>query len=337
MSRGAKATSFLLLICLTLPVCFSAQRRRASRVKAVKAPALNIEQINNAAYTAPLGPQAARAAIVRVQILLSRLHFSPGEIDGHYGTNLAKAVAAYQAAHNLPKNPEMGPETWSALSQDNAPALVSYTIAAEDTAGPFAPVPADMMEQAKLPALGYTSAAELLGERFHASPKLLEELNPGKSLDKAGEQVMVPNVAAPQQQTAASIIVSQSDSSVTALDAQGRVLGYYAATVGSEHDPLPVGKWKILGVQRNPVFHYNPALFWDANPAHQKALIHAGPNNPVGVVWIALSKEHYGIHGTPEPSRIGHTESHGCIRLTNWDAMELASMVKPNTPAVLTE
>jgi lipoprotein-anchoring transpeptidase ErfK/SrfK len=133
------------------------------------------------------------------------------------------------------------------------------------------------------------------------------------------------------------VAVSKSESSVAALDANGNVVAWYAATIGSEHDPLPIGNWKIRGVQRNPTFHYNPDLFWDADSKDQKAPIKPGPNNPVGVVWIALTKEHYGIHGTAEPGRIGHSESHGCIRLTNWDAMELAGMVKPNTPAVFKE
>ena len=133
------------------------------------------------------------------------------------------------------------------------------------------------------------------------------------------------------------VAVSKSESSVAAYDTQGHVVAWYAATIGSEHDPLPVGEWKILGVRRNPVFHYNPSLFWDAHRQDQKAAIQPGANNPAGLVWISLSKEHYGIHGTPDPERIGHTESHGCIRLTNWDAMELAGMVKPGIPVRLTE
>jgi lipoprotein-anchoring transpeptidase ErfK/SrfK len=131
--------------------------------------------------------------------------------------------------------------------------------------------------------------------------------------------------------------VDASEKSVTAVDGDGSVIAHYPATIGSKHDPLPVGKWKITRVHRNPAFHYNPALFWDADPSHAKAKIAPGPNNPVGVVWIDLSKEHYGIHGTPEPGKIGHTQSHGCIRLTNWDAMELAQLVQPETPAVLQE
>jgi lipoprotein-anchoring transpeptidase ErfK/SrfK len=133
------------------------------------------------------------------------------------------------------------------------------------------------------------------------------------------------------------VVVTKSDSSVTAFDADGKILSYYVATIGSEHDPLPIGDWKINGVAHNPVFHYDPQLFWNANPSDQKAEIKAGPRNPVGVVWIDLSKDHYGIHGTPAPGKVGHAESHGCIRLTNWDATELSTMVKPGTPAILKE
>ena len=148
---------------------------------------------------------------------------------------------------------------------------------------------------------------------------------------------MVPNVITMAPGAAASVVVSKSDSSVTAYDAQGKPLAYYVATVGSEPDPLPLGDWKINGVAHNPVFHYDPKLFWNAKPQDEKAAIQAGPRNPVGVVWIDLSKDHYGIHGTPDPSLIGHAQSHGCIRLTNWDASQLAEMVKPGTPALLRE
>jgi len=295
------------------------------------------DDVNNGSLTPTLGPAAHGSAVVRAQILLERQHFSSGEIDGHFGSNLAKAVTAFQSARNLQPTGTVDAATWAALNSDAAPAIVPYEITAEDVAGPFAKVPADMMQQATLPALGYESAQEQLGERFHASPKLLEALNPGRQLDKPGEQIMVPSVNRAALPQAASVVVSKSESSVAALDKDGHVLAWYAATIGSEHDPLPLGNWKIKGVERNPAFHYNPDLFWDASASDQKATIKPGPNNPVGVVWVALSKEHYGIHGTPDPGRIGHTESHGCIRLTTWDAQELAGMVKPNTPALLKE
>jgi lipoprotein-anchoring transpeptidase ErfK/SrfK len=111
---------------------------------------------------------------------------------------------------------------------------------------------------------------------------------------------------------------------------------YAPVTTGSQRDPLPLGEWKVNGVQLDPPFRYNPELFWDADPSHAKATVPPGPNNPVGMVWIDLSKEHYGIHGTPEPSAIGRTESHGCVRLTNWDALRLAELVKPGTKVIFT-
>jgi lipoprotein-anchoring transpeptidase ErfK/SrfK len=176
-----------------------------------------------------------------------------------------------------------------------------------------------------------------LAERFHASPELLRALNPGADFSKAGQQLTVPNAITMPPGQAATVYVSKSESSVRAVDKDGKLLAFYVATIGSEHDPLPIGNWKVQWIKRNPDFHYDSTLFWDAKKPHQKADIKPGPNNPVGVVWIDLSKEHYGIHGTPDASLVGHATSHGCIRLANWDASELANMVKPGTPAILEE
>ncbi|HEY3119446.1 MAG TPA: L,D-transpeptidase [Vicinamibacteria bacterium] len=280
-------------------------------------------QPSPSAGASPAGKAAGET--LRLQVLLDRAHFSPGEIDGQGGANTRRAQAAYEKSSGRT----------AGLIQDAAPTLVAYTIAADEVAGPFVKVPEDMLEKAKLKTLGYSSPLEALGEKFHASPKLLRRLNPNARF-AAGEEIQVPNVSrgeAPGK--AATVVVDQSDSSVTALDAAGKVLARYPATMGSEHDPLPLGKWKITGVQRNPTFFYNADLFWDADEKHAKAKIAPGPNNPVGVVWIDLSKEHYGIHGTPEPSTIGKTESHGCIRLTNWDVLQLADIVKAGIPAIL--
>jgi lipoprotein-anchoring transpeptidase ErfK/SrfK len=231
----------------------------------------------------------------------------------------------------------MNRATWSALNSATEPALIPYTIGEEDLRGPFATVPTDMMEMSKLDHLGYSSPLEGLAEKFHCSPQVLRALNPHAAFKAGGEHLMVPAVRAPREVRAAKIIVSRSASTVSAFDAQGTLIAQYPASSGSEHDPLPLGEWKITGVARNPQFNYNPDLFWDADDKQAKAVIQPGPNNPVGSVWIDLTKQHYGIHGTADPSQIGHSQSHGCIRLTNWDALELAGMVTRGTLAILKE
>ena len=191
-----------------------------------------------------------------------------------------------------------------------------------------------MMEKAKLPRLDYTSPLELLGERFHAAPELLRRLNPSATFS-AGERIVVPNVivataTTPPAAPPAAAVTSRSRSRSRCSPSPtppGAVVYQAPATTGSEHDPLPIGEWTVTAVARNPKFHYNPDLFWDADPGHAKATIPPGPNGPVGVVWIDLNKPHYGIHGTPEPGTVGHTASHGCVRLTNWDASAVADMV----------
>ena len=300
--------------------------------------ALTAEAVNNVSLTTLVAAHKSGAAVLRAQILLDRAHFSPGEIDGAFGSNMRKAIVGFQSSNGMEPTGEVDAATWTLLDRDNAEAVSSYALTEADIAGPYTAIPSDMMEKSKLDQLGYTSALEALGERFHCSPNLLKKLNPGKSLDAAGTQILVPNVSsAPELPKAAKVVVDKSDSTVALLDASDKVIAQFPASTGSEHDPLPIGPWKIQGVARNPEFHYNPALFWDANPTHSKAVIKAGPNNPVGLVWVDLSKEHYGIHGTPEPSKIGKTESHGCIRLTNWTAMQLAAAVTPGMPAILQE
>ena len=277
-----------------------------------------------------------------VQVMLDRAGFSPGAIDGHLGRNTRQALAAYEKSKG-----------GSTSAGDES--VIGYEITAGDVAGPWSPdIPADLAAQSSQERLAYRSPVEALAERFHTTETTLQRLNPAAAFAQ-GEKISVPNVepfvppvsaSAPtalddalpySERPAVVVTVSKASSSLTVEDEDGKTLFFAPVTTGSEHDPLPIGEWKVEGLQFNPTFHYNPDLFWDAGASDAKAVIPAGPNNPVGVVWIDISKPHYGLHGTPEPSTIGHTESHGCVRLTNWDAVKVARLVKPGTRVVFTE
>lgn len=287
--------------------------------------------------TAPVGPGAVGAKVVRAQILLGCTRFSPGEIDGRYGDDLGIAIRGYQDAHGLKPTGVVDAETWKLLDEHTAPLLTRYTITAADVKGPFEPLPKDVAEQAKLKWMGYESAQEELGEKFHMSPKLLAELNPGKKLDAAGEQITVANVKLPPARRAVRVVVSKAKRTVTAFGAGDKILAQYPATIGGEHDPLPIGDWKIVSVKHDPWFYWDPVHYWNVDPDKAKEKLPPGPRNPAGLVWMGLSKPHYGIHGSPDPGHVRHGVSYGCIRLTNWDAVDLSHMVVPGTPAILEE
>ena len=281
----------------------------------------------------------AESDVLAAQVMLDRAGFSPGEIDGRAGANLQRALTAFQRSRNLPISGRIDEPSAKRLMEEmgEQPLVITYTLTEADVSGPFQPeIPDDLVEQSKLPALNYRSPLEALAEKFHASPALLESLNEGQTFESAGDQVIVPNVADVVISTnvaasRATIIVTKATSALTVEDQDGRVVFHAPVTTGSKHDPLPIGKWKVTGVEQLPAFHYNPRLFWDADPSHSKARIPAGPNNPVGVAWIDLSKEHYGIHGTPEPATVGHMQSHGCVRMTNWDVRRVLEWAKPGT------
>jgi lipoprotein-anchoring transpeptidase ErfK/SrfK len=319
-----------------------------SLIDAAQTPATGAQPAAPPSQPAPIGTLTKQATEhLALQVALDRAGFSPGELDAATGANTKGALRAFQRSRELAETGLADWATVAALGEAFRSPVVDYVITEQDAAGPFVSATGeDMMALAHLEALGYASALEMLAERFHASPALLRRLNPAARFT-AGERLIVPNVdpftvpASAQDKPAraaggaATIVVSEASRTLDVTTADGELVFHAPVSTGSEKDPLPKGEWKINGTAVLPKFHYNPDLFWDADPAHAKATIAPGPNNPVGVVWIDLNKEHLGFHGTPEPARIGRSQSHGCLRLTNWDALRLAALVGPGTKVVL--
>lgn len=292
--------------------------------------------------TAAAEVREALPEALEVQILLARAGFSPGALDGRWGANTRGALEAFQRRHEIAADRRAGETTWKALRQvGGGEPLTRYQLTAEDLEGPFAEeIPDDLMQQAKLERLAYTSPLEALAEKFHTTPRLLRQLNPDLRLEP-GAALTVPQVedgtAAVEGEGPLTVTVSESGSWLQVADPEGAVVFYAAASAGSRKAPLPIGEWEVTGVAEEPEFRYDPDLFWDSAPTDEETVLPPGPNNPVGVVWIDLSKEHYGIHGTSEPATIGYAQAHGCVRLTNWDARRLARMVETGTRVIFEE
>jgi lipoprotein-anchoring transpeptidase ErfK/SrfK len=291
--------------------------------------------VNTADFAPPSEglPEAklANPTLIKAEVLLDRAHFSPGVIDGRMGENVKNALIAYASAHSLPTSGAVTPELWNALTEtDKAPVLMSYTLTAADVAGPWSPnVGEDFVKMSRQKSMGYTSAAEMLSERFHMDQGLLNALNPGADFNTAGTNVVVVDPGTPNLSGVADIDVDKKTKSVTAKSEDGTVLAVFPATVGSTERPSPKGTWKVKGVAQNPDYLYDPSKLTWGPKKHGKLHIPPGPNGPVGAVWIALTAPDYGIHGTPDPRLVGKTASHGCVRLTNWDAEELSKAVRP--------
>lgn len=332
-------------------------------------------------------PDTDDRPIMRTQVVLERLGFGPGVIDGKQGVSLTNALEGFQESRDLPVTGELDEATKQALARwDNIPATRVVTIPRSWGDIEFVALPELAPQQAEMTRLGYESMAEKLAERFHTTPDVLAQLNPGGrpagatrgrtgapppsptasssssgetdvAPYSAGQQLRVPNVGADRivasqvddedwletlrslgvgtdQPSAARILVDESEGWLKAYDEDDQLVAMYTVTTGSENDPLPLGDWGVTGVAYNPPFAYDPELFWDVADSEESQQLPPGPNGPVGVVWIDLTKEHYGIHGTPAPETIGRAQSHGCIRLTNWDAARLAQMVSGSTKVV---
>lgn len=294
------------------------------------------EEINAAVWQAPPETDAEQtvvAAVARAQVLLDRAGFSPGVTDGRFGENVRQAISEYQRQNDLTVDGQLSQALFDHLVAGSTADVVSrYVLTAEDVAGPFTPaIPRGLAEQANLDALGYRSASELLAERFHMDEQFLLALNPGADFSQAGTEIYITNPRrAAIQGEVARIEVDAGEKAVRAYAEDGTLLAFYPATIGSSENPSPDGAMTVNGVARNPTYTYDPSRLDYANDTvNRRLVIAAGPNNPVGAIWIDLSRDTYGIHGTPNPDIVGKNASNGCVRLTNWDVAHLAAAVRP--------
>jgi len=272
--------------------------------------------------------------VLKLQVYLDYNGFSPGEIDGRWGYNTERALYVYQKENGMTPTGQLDSTMLQRLNSFTDGYLLDYTVTSEDMKGPFHPIPRTYPEQAKLKWLPYETKAEAMAEKFHMAQALLRKLNPGIDLEQLqpGSRILALNVinGADDKRGKVSLVrVSKYNKWVEGYDSAGKLLFYYPSTLGSEYDPLPLGDYKITQPVFNPDFEYNPKLMWDSKPGEKEESIPPGPNSPVGAVWIGTTRPNVGIHGTPNPENISKNNSHGCIRLCNWDAKQLASRVSP--------
>ncbi len=294
-------------------------------------PSPTLAIVNDAKLTDTGEKGGISPAILRAEVMLDRVHASPGVIDGRGGANFVHALELYEKSKGLKARKGLDQQVWSALTAESGgPVLMEYTLSDKDVAGPFYPdLPTDYAKLAKLKAMGYRSVVQEIGGKFHMGEDLLAALNPGVDFNKTGTKLLVADVKPePIHDRLERIVVDKGRSQVLGYDRKGRVIVAYPATIGSKELPSPSGTYKVKGVAFNPIYYYDPKNFVQGDNK-EKLRLPPGPNNPVGSVFIALTKPTYGLHGTPDPSKIDKTASHGCVRMTNWDADELAHLVRP--------
>ena len=299
---------------------------------------LDANAINNAPVVVPSKGDVAGPSVLKTQVYLDRLNFSVGVLDGRWGRNSAIALWWFQRSRgiNAAEPGALDEATYRALagSAGSVPALVQQTLTEEDLKGPFTSIPDDVYDQAKLDCLCYESVKEKLAERFHATQEFLERLNPDVQFGelKAGDRIWAPNVRealTTDRPDIARVQISIRGNTFNAFDAQGNLVLHAPTTLGSQYDPSPRETVEVKKITFDPHFHYQPTLFHEVPDDEPEANLSPGPNSPVGVVWMALSKPHFGIHGTRDPDSIGYASSHGCVRLTNWDANDVARRLQP--------
>jgi lipoprotein-anchoring transpeptidase ErfK/SrfK len=293
---------------------------------------LSLDAVNRAEFAEGTSAEGPNAVTLRAQILLDRAHISPGAIDGRPGENTSRAIKAFQELNGFESSGKLDPPTWQALTADSAAVLAKYRIQDSDVKGPFLErLPESFDELAKLERVEHTSAAEALAERFHMHEELLRDLNSEVDFSEPGTSIVVAATRKAPDRKVTRVVVSKAREAVIAFGDKGDVVSYYPATVGSEQMPSPSGTVKVSSIALDATYHYRPDLGIKDGPDHPLKIA-PGPNNPVGGIWIDLEKDGYGLHGTPDPAEIGKTASHGCVRMTNWDARELAKLAPTGTP-----
>jgi lipoprotein-anchoring transpeptidase ErfK/SrfK len=300
---------------------------------------LNAQAINAAPIAVPISGDIAGPSVLKTQVYLDRARFSVGVLDGRWGRNSAIALWWYQRSRGLDATGAVDEKTFRALAAEaeGVPPIVRHRLTEDDLKGPFRNVPDDVYAQEDLSCLCYESVAEKLAERFHTTIEFLDFLNPDVKFSElpAGASIQGPNIREPvtaDRPDIAKVVVSIAGNTFNAHDSAGNLLFHGPTTVGSQYDPSPRETVKVVKIVPDPHFHYQPTLFHDVPDSQPEAHLPPGPNSPVGVVWIALSKAHFGIHGTKDPDSIGYVSSHGCVRLTNWDAKEVAHRLIPGVP-----
>jgi hypothetical protein len=291
--------------------------------------------------------------IFHAQVLLGTAGFSPGVIDGKGGSSFKKAVKGFQLTQGLQPTGGLDTRTRRALLQQRRPSTVYVKLGRGDISGDYVyPIPKEYEDQADLLGLKYRNMLEEVAERYHTTPRAIIALNGPEALIGIGQTLRLPNVfptsrdyrgeLKPEYRALFAklnveanvpqgkyVVVDKSEGQLKVMDGANRLIAQFPVTTGSDYDPLPLGNWKVTTFGYLPPFHFQPDLFWDVEDSEGDQVLPPGPNSPVGVAWLDLTKDHYGIHGTSEPQNIGKTESHGCLRMTNWDVLRLSQMMKP--------